>query len=229
MSEILLVDDERDLRDSLAEVLKGEGFAVRTAADGDVALSKIDEKRPDLVLLDVMMPRMNGFCCCEEIRRRDPLLPVIFLTAKNSEMDQVRGIGLGGDDYVDKGASDALLLACIRRALARSQKMREELTGGGDPVVRLGDVEADTKFLVVRQKGREIARLTKTEADLLRYMDANRGELLVFDDFITELRGNGYVCEDTMLYSHISHLRRKLGKAGSLILTTRGVGYSLAK
>lgn len=110
MSEILIVDDERLIREGLKMTLQGEGYEVRTARDGDEALNKIAERRPDLVLLDVMMPRMNGFRCCEEIRKTDPLLPVIFLTAKDSEADQVRGIGLGGDDYVSKATGDALLL-----------------------------------------------------------------------------------------------------------------------
>lgn len=124
MAEILIVDDERVVREGLRQTLLGEGYAVRTARDGEDALRKIGEARPDAVLLDVMMPKMNGFRCCEEIRKADALLPVVFLTAKDSEADQIRGLGLGGDSYVSKASSEALLLTCVRRVLERVQRER---------------------------------------------------------------------------------------------------------
>ena len=227
MAEILLVDDEKALRDSLKAVLQGEGYEVRTARDGDEALVKIAEKRPDLVLLDVMMTRMNGYKCCEKIRETDKLLPVIFLTAKDGETDQVRGIGLGADDFVSKDASDAVLLARISRALARSSAIGESVRGASGETIALGAVSVDLKTFAVTEKGEEIARLTKTEADILKLLDAHRGELVVPDDIITDLRGNGFACEDTMLYVHICNLRRKLGSASSMLVNKRGVGYGL--
>ena len=227
MAEILLVDDEKALRDSLKAVLQGEGYEVRTARDGDEALVKIAEKRPDLVLLDVMMTRMNGYKCCEKIRETDKLLPVIFLTAKDGETDQVRGIGLGADDFVSKDASDAVLLARISRALARSSAIGESVRSASGAVIALGAVSVDMKTFAVTEKGKEIARLTKTEADILKLLDAHRGELVVPDDIITDLRGNGFACEDTMLYVHICNLRRKLGSASSMLVNKRGVGYCL--
>ena len=229
MSEILIADDERIIREGLKMTLQGEGYDVRTARDGDEALQKITEKRPDLVLLDVMMPRMNGFRCCETIRKTDPLLPVIFLTAKDSEADQVRGIGLGGDDYVSKEAGDALLLACIRRALERAKRMGERIVMGTDSKIRLGKVTVDLKAFSVTESGKEIAMLTKTEADIMRIFNSQRGEMIVPDDIITELRGNGFACEDGMLYTHISHLRKKLGPAADMIVNMRNVGYGLKK
>ena len=229
MDEILIADDERTLREGLKKALEEEGYAVRTARDGEQALVKIAEKRPDLVLLDVMMPKMNGFRCCEEIRKTDELLPVIFLTARDSEVDQVRGIGLGADDYISKDACDALLFTRIRRALTRSRKACERLAEGTPRLVRLGGITADVKTLVVMEDGNEIGRLTKTEADILICLNARRGETVSPDDLITELRGNGFACEDAMLYSHISRLRGKLGKACDMIATTRGVGYRLLK
>ena len=227
MAEILLVDDEKALRDSLKAVLQGEGYEVRTARDGDEALVKIAEKRPDLVLLDVMMTRMNGYKCCEKIRETDKLLPVIFLTAKDGETDQVRGIGLGADDFVSKDASDAVLLARISRALARSSAIGESVRSASGAVIALGAVSVDMKTFAVTEKGKEIARLTKTEADILKLLDSQRGKLVVQDDIITDLRGNGFACEDTMLYVHICNLRRKLGSASSKIVNKRGVGYGL--
>jgi len=227
MAEILIVDDERVIREGMKVSLAGEGYAVRTARDGKEALVKIAKRRPDLVLLDVMMPKMNGFRCCEEIRKADPLLPVVFLTAKDSEADQVRAIGLGGDSFVSKSAGDALLLTCIRRALERTERLSGSPASVPPREIRLGDVIVDTKRLTVREGDAEIARLTKTEADILVCLYAHRGDLVTFDDLITELRGNGFACEDSMLYAHMSHLRTKLGKQDRQIVSTRGVGYSL--
>ena len=229
MAEILVVDDERVLRDGIKAILSGEGHAVRTARDGDEALRKIAEKRPDLVLLDVMMPKMNGFRCCEKIRETDGLLPVVFLTAKDAEADQVRGIGLGADDFVSKGASDAVLLARINRALERAKAFGEAARRASGTMIALGGITVDLKTLAVMEEGREISRLTRTEADILKIFNSQRGALIVPDDIITELRGNGFACEDTMLYMHISNLRKKLGVASGLIVNRRGVGYGLAE
>ena len=228
MTEILIVDDERVLRAGLKARLEGEGFDVRLARDGEEALARIDERRPDLVLLDVMMPKMNGFRCCEEIRRRDRLLPVVFLTAKDSEADQIRGLGLGGDDYVSKTAPDAVLFARINRALDRSRVVAEKVRTG-EAWIRLGGVSVNLRTYCVFEGDRAIARLTRTEADLLRILDAHRGETLVVDDLITELRGNGFACSDAMLYAHMYRLRRKLGKAGALVAMERGAGYCLLR
>ena len=227
MAEILVVDDERTLRDGIKAILSGEGFEVRTARDGDEALRKIAEKRPDLVLLDVMMPKMNGFRCCEKIRETDGLLPVVFLTAKDAEADQVRGIGLGADDFVSKAASDAVLLVRINRALERASAFGAAARRASGTVIALGGVTIDMKTLSVTEKDGEVARLTKTEADILKLLDEHRGELVVQDDIITELRGNGFACEDAMLYMHICNLRKKLGSASSMIVNKRGVGYRL--
>lgn len=231
MADILVVDDDRALREGLKLTLQAEGHSVRTARDGEEALRKIGERRPDVVLLDVMMPKMNGFRCCEEIRRTDELLPVLFLTAKDSEVDQIRGLGLGGDDYISKAASESLLLACIARALARSHAHAAANAGAAEDglCVRLGPVTVNARTFAVTDGDREIARLTRTEMDLLLFLNAHRGEYFVIDDLITELRGNGSMCEDAMLYSHISKLRAKLGRAGSMITLLRGVGYSLVK
>ena len=227
MAEILIVDDERAIREGLKMTLSSEGFAVRMARDGDDALKKIGEHKPDLVLLDVMIPRMNGFATCESIRKADKLLPVIFLTAKDSEADQVRGIGLGADDYISKDCGDAMMLARIKRALARSSAIGESVRGASGETIALGVVSVDLKTFAVTEKGEEIARLTKTEADILKLLDSQRGKLVVQDDIITDLRGNGFACEDTMLYVHICNLRRKLGSASSKIVNKRGVGYGL--
>ena len=227
MNEILIVDDERVLRDGLKATLTGEGFAVRTARDGEEAIARISEKRPDLVLLDVMMPKMNGFRCCQEIRKADVRLPIVFLTAKDAEGDQVRGLGLGADDYVSKTASDAILLARVNRALVRAQSVDAETAE--EDCLHLGAVTVDWRKCAISVNGRETDVLTKTEADLLRILVVHRGEMIGLDALIAALRGRGFACEDGMLYSHMSNLRRKLGPAARLLVSKRHLGYALSE
>ena len=228
MAEILIVDDERVLREGLKAMLSGEGFVVRTARDGEDALKKLSEKAPDLVLLDVMMPKMNGFRTCEEIRKGHPTLPVIFLTAKDSETDQVRGIGLGADDYISKDVGEPVLLARISRALARVATFGESMAKRGTQPIRLGKVRVDPRSLSVLGPDGEIARLTKTEADILKLLDSDRGSFFSVDRIVSELRGQGFACTDSMLYVHVSRLRHKLGPAEGLISSSRSSGYCLA-
>ena len=227
MAEILVVDDERIVRDGLKARLGGEGFAVRTARDGADALAKIAERRPDLVLLDVMMPKMNGFRVCEEVRRTDGALPVVFLTASDSDGDQVRAIGLGGDDYVLKSAPAAVLLARIGRALSRVSAIVASDQVRGRRVIRVGNVSVDMATLSVTEGGQEVARLTRTEADMLGVLHSANGKPVSIDDIITKLRGCGFSCEDAMVYVHMGNLRRKLGAAGRMIVNHRGEGYAI--
>lgn len=225
MAEILIADDERLIRDGMKALFVGEGFSVRTARDGAEALEKFRAARPDLVVLDVMMPKANGFRACEEIRKLDPLVPVLFLTAKDAESDQVRGLGLGADDYVSKTAGDAVLLARIRRALERAAAVDGELAS--PRTLRLGSVTVDLDGLAVADGKGRACGLTKTEADILRLLATHPGELLTADALIEALRGRGFVCADGLLYSHIYNLRRKLGAAADLLVCERGAGYRL--
>ena len=222
MAEILIVDDERVLRDGLKAMLSGEGHSVRTARDGEDALKKISEGRPDLVLLDVMMPKMNGFKTCEEIRKADRTVPVIFLTAKDSEADQVRGLGLGADDYISKDAGEAVLLARISRALARA-----ELCDATSAVLELGKAKINLDSLVVTC-GRTRTALTKTEGDILRLLASEPGRYFTKDEIVGGLRGKGFACLDNMLYTHIHNLRSKLGTASDCLICDRHAGYKLA-
>ncbi|MBO7721806.1 MAG: response regulator transcription factor [Kiritimatiellae bacterium] len=224
MYEILLVDDERAMREGLKALLAGEGFAVRTARDGDDALKKIAERRPDLVLLDVMMPRMNGFRVCEEIRGGDRLLPVIFLTAKDSEADQVRGIGLGADDYISKDADEAVLLARVRRALSRTEDFDSV-----SAVLKLGRVKVDLDSLSVAGGAGGEEKLTRTEGGILRLLAASAGRFLTKAEIVEGLRGRDCDCEEGMVYVHVHNLRRKLGVAAGCIVNDRLSGYKIVK
>lgn len=230
MTEILLADDERTFREGLKALLSAEGFSVRTARDGDEVVRKFTERRPDIVVLDVMMPKANGFAACERIRRMDRRVPVVFLTAKDAEADQVRALGLGADDYVSKSAPEALLLARIRRAVERSRELSEAALAAdavvGD-VLRLGRVTVNLSTLEVGGARRAVCSLTKTEADILRILASAHGRHLTTDELIAALRGTGFACEDTMLYVHVANIRRKLGPAAEMLASARGAGYSL--
>lgn len=203
MPEILIVDDERAIREGLKMTLSSEGFEVRTARDGDDALKKIAERKPDLVLLDVMMPRMNGFLACEAIRKEDNLLPVIFLTAKDSEADQVRGIGLGADDYISKDCSDAVMLACIRRSLSRSKSIVETVEKKSGALIRVGKVTVDPKSYKVMLGKDEVARLTKTEVDLLDIQFKAWGLLHVRPADRDVARAGFRLCRLNALHAHL--------------------------
>jgi len=226
MAEILIADDERVIRDGMKALFVGEGFSVRVARDGEEALQRFREQRPDLVLLDVMMPKLNGFRVCEEIRRADRLVPILFLTAKAGDVDQLRGLGLGADDYLSKTTDDAVLLARVRRALERVDGL---VPPSARRTLTLGRVTIDLdRSLVLSDDGGEVS-LTRSEADILKLLADADGTLLSGDQIVTALRGQGFACEDGMVYSHVSNLRRKLGPAGELLVCNRGAGYRLVR
>lgn len=225
MTEILVADDERVIRDSLRSLFTAEGFKVRLARDGREAVAKFLEKRPDIVLLDVMMPKENGFSACEEIRRRDRLVPVVFLTAKDADIDQLRGMGAGADDYVSKSVADEVLVSRVKRALDRYRDMMSITSAGR--IVAVGAVTVDLSSSAVTAGGTEIARLTRTECGILDILNSLRNSVVAADAIVERLRGVGFACEDGMLYTHVSNLRKKLGPAASMIESVRGEGYKL--
>lgn len=228
MRRILIVDDERALRTAMRALLIAEGFAVSLAKDGTEALGKFRDEGADLVLLDVLMPKMNGFRTCEEIRKIDKRVPVVFLTAKDSEADQVRGIGLGADDYISKGAGGEVLMARVRRALTRVEAIEESLSTKMLPRrIDLGRVAINFEDSTVESVDGTVVRLTKTEGDFLRILAVNHGKVVPEEDIIMALRGAGFACGDNLLYSHASNLRKKLGVAASLLVRDHGRGYRL--
>lgn len=224
MAEILLADDERTVREGLKALLVGEGYSVRTARDGAEAFARFSEKRPDAVLLDVMMPKLNGFKACEEMRALDPLVPVVFLTAKDSEADQIRGMGLGADDFISKSAGDEVLLARLRRALERADAFTA--AGKDARIIRLGRVSVDLDRRTVDGGGRQ-ETLTASEADLLRCLASSPGKPFSTDRILSFLRGEGYVGDPAAVRMHVMNLRRKLGPAGAMIANLQNAGYYL--
>ena len=201
MSEVLIVDDERSVRAGLRRLLTDAGHAVREARDGKSAVAAVAERRPDLVLLDVMMPGEDGFVTCRNLRRRDRELPILFLTALDSEGDQVRGLDVGADDFIAKATSPEVLLARIRAALERA--------------ARLSASPAPDD-------------LTKTEADVFRLLSSDRGRWFSYREIYDAIRGEGYCGDESTIRSHISRLREKL-PPGEAIRTKRGRGWCLMR
>ena len=198
MPEILVADDERVLRDSMRSLFTAEGFKVRLARDGREAVAKFLEKRPDIVLLDVMMPKENGFSACRQMRLHDKLVPILFLTAKDSDIDHLRGFGVGADDYISKSAADEVLVSRVKRALERYADMVSITTSGR--IVRIGDVTVSLASLEVAFNGEIISRLTRTEGGILDVLNSRRNSIVASDTLIERLRGVGFSCEDGMLY-----------------------------
>lgn len=223
--EILLVEDERVVRKSFRALLEADGFAVREARDGEAGVAACAVRRPDLVLLDVMMPKLNGLQACAQIRARDALVPILFLTGVPSETTQLRAYGVGADDYVEKATNPDLLLAKVRAAVRRGRAVRAQEVACRR--ICLGTVEVDSLSHEVFVAGKPVGRLTKTEGDILRALAARRGETLTVDALVAALRGAGFACSDAMLYVHVSNLRRKLGPASGLLTSARGIGYTL--
>ena len=199
MAEILIVDDERMIRVGLVQLLSGAGFTVREARDGKSALAAVAERRPNLVLLDVMMPGMDGFKVCEKLLATDRDLPVVFLTAKDSESDQVRGLEVGADDFLLKTVGEEVLLARIRKALARTARLAATAAPSG---------------------------MTRTEADIYRLLSSARGKWFSYREIFNSIRGEGYYGDEGAIRTQMSRLREKLSP-GEKVESKRGFGYAL--
>ena len=227
-AEILLAEDEAAIREGLAMLLESEGYAVRTAADGVSALAAFRARRPDLLLLDVMMPRKNGYAVCAEVRASDPWVPVLFLTAKDGDADELRGLSLGADDYIPKTASEPVLLARIARAVQRA-RAAETANGGGAPSgnegFAFGGWRVDTvRYRLLGGDGRSVD-LSVREIELLRHFHLHPGEVSTRDFLLTRFWGLDFEGGEAALSTAVARLREKLGPAAARIETVRGVGY----
>lgn len=222
-AEVLIAEDEPSARRGFRALFEGEGYVVRTARDGEDALAKFNERRPDAVLLDVMMPKMNGIAACAEIRKSDSLVPILFFTAMPSDVGAVRALGLGADDYIDKAKSPEELLARVAAVLRRASSARPRAD-----VLSLGGVTVD--FATMTAYGEGVSEeLTKSESLFLRLLASERGKCFSFDEIFAALRGEGYVGDDNAVRCIAKRLKTKLGRAGELIANARGVGYKLVK
>ena len=224
MAYILFAEDDETLRTGLEAALSSEGYETCGCKDGNEALSAFTQRRPDLLILDVMMPGKSGFDVCVEVRRSDPTVPIIFLTAKTSEADVVIGLGLGADDFIPKPFRIRELLARVSAALRRGR-----LTAATEPsdMFTIGSARIDARRFLVSTGEPPDQPLTVRELGLLKEFAAHPGEVLSRDTLLDEVWGMDYAGGTRTLDQHIVQVRRKLGLSGNLIETIRGVGYRL--
>lgn len=223
--EILVVDDERFMRQGMRTLLEGEGYVVETAKNCEEAIHKFSARRPNLVLLDVMMPKKNGLVTCTELRNLDAIVPIIFFTAADSEVSLVRGLSCGANDYISKSCSPNELLARISAAIARSEAALASAPNSGMRCV-LEDVVIDFARMTIAQ-GQSLTPITRSEAIVMRALINNKDTYLSTEDIISLLYGPDYVGDDKVVTSLMRRLRRKLGRVGNLIVNRRGIGYKI--
>jgi two-component system OmpR family response regulator len=227
--KVLVVDDEPNIRELVEVALKFHGCAVAVSASGKDALHQADVYQPDLMVLDVMLPDMDGFEVCRALRAEGNDVPVIFLTARDTTSDTIRGLTLGGDDYVTKPFSVEALVARVRAVLRRTTRSHGadgQLDGEGE-LLTVGDLELDEEHWVVRRAGIGV-ELSPTEFRLLAYLMRNQGRMLTRQQLLENVWGWEFAGQSQVVETYVSYLRRKLDPLGPpLIHTQRGVGYSL--
>ena len=221
-TEILLAEDEAAIREGLAVLLEGENYAVRVAADGEEAVSLFSSRRPDLVLLDVMMPRKNGYAACAEIRARDAAVPILFLTAKGGDAEELRGLSLGADDFVAKTSSPQVLLARIARVLQRIRAVREDEPGGDFDFAGWRVDTARLRLVSATGPGPE---LSVREVELMRLLVRHPGEVFSREALLARFWGASFDGNEAALSTAISRLRGKLGAGAACLEAVWGCGY----
>jgi two-component system alkaline phosphatase synthesis response regulator PhoP len=219
---ILIVEDEPTIATGLRDDLELEGYAVEVVDDGTVALRRILEGKFGLVLLDLMLPGMDGLDVCRQARLKGDRTPVIMLTAKGQEVDKVVGLELGADDYITKPFSRREVLARIKAVLRRSQDAPEP-----GAVYRFADITVDIGRYEVSRRGARID-LTATEFKLLQVFLEHRGQVLTIDELLQKAWGRDAVLTDRVVYTHVNHLRNKLEENPQkprFLMGVRGIGY----
>jgi two-component system OmpR family response regulator len=229
--KVLVVDDEPNIRELVQVALKFHGCSVTAGASGSEALQRASTDQPDLIVLDVMLPDIDGFEVCRRLRAQANDVPVIFLTARDTTSDTVTGLALGGDDYITKPFSVEALVARVRAVLRRATRQGRAGEQDGpaieSPVLRAGDLELDEETWTVRRAGTAID-LSPTEFRLLAYLMRNQGLMLSRRQILENVWGWEYGGQSQVLETYVSYLRRKLDPLGPpMIHTQRGVGYSL--
>ena len=218
---LLLVDDEDNLRSMLEAALRHSGFEVHPAANGRDALDAVPEVKPDLIVLDVMLPDLDGFDVCQRLRQADDRTPVLFLTARDATEDRVRGLTMGGDDYLIKPFSLDELVARINAVLRRTG------TAKAGAVHTCRDLELDDEAHLVTKDGSEVA-LSPTEYNLLRYLLINQGRVLSKAQILDHVWQYDFGGDGGVVETYIGYLRKKVDNVEPrLIQTIRGVGYTI--
>lgn len=222
---LLIVDDEARIRDLIRKYTAFEGYNVEEASNGMEAIEKCRQKNYDLIVMDVMMPELDGFSACREIRRKFQV-PVIMLSARGEEYDRIHGFELGIDDYVVKPFSPRELMMRVSAVLKRTAANVPAASDGEQ--VTIGDMVVDFAARQVTIKGEKL-NLSPKEYDLLFYMVRNRGIALTREKLISDVWGYDFFGDDRTLDTHIKLLRKSLGEYADKITTLRGVGYRFEK
>jgi len=224
MERVLIIEDELPMRTALADVLMAEGYRVLSAADGESGLRRAMEEKPDLILLDIMMPKLDGYAVCTELRRLSNPVPILMLTAKGQVEDRVTGLDAGADDYLVKPFSTEELLARVRAMLRRVQRQARVAT-----LIQLGEVRVDlVKQTAVR--GKKAFHLTSKEFSMLRLMAESPGEPISRERFLDAVWGYAAYPTTRTVDNHIASLRGKIERNPNeprWIKTVHGVGYKL--
>lgn len=226
---ILVVDDERSIVNGIEELLTEEGYEVVTAYDGDTALDIFAESQPDLVVLDIMMPKRNGFQVCEEIRRHSENIPILFLSAKGDIVDKSIGFGAGADDYMTKPFVGEELLLRIEALLRRSAPRVEASEMAQRDVARIGDLEIHFKRHRAYLRGKQLD-LTPKEFLLLSTMADRPGEAFTTQELVCAVWGEDYAADVTSIAVYVRHIREKIEEDPSkpvYLTTVWRVGYRL--
>lgn len=223
MQKILIIEDEPNIRELILYNLNQNGYAGIAAEDGTTGTSLVWSEKPDLILLDIMLPGKNGYDICKELRSEGNRTPIIMLTAKNEEIDKVLGLEFGADDYISKPFGVRELMARIKAVLRRY----ENHTGGD--VITVGELSLDIGRHEVKLAG-EPVELTLKEFDLLKALAENRGRVLTRDQLLDKVWGFEYYGETRTVDVHVRYLRKKLKDEdgeGKYIQTIRGMGYKM--
>lgn len=221
---ILLAEDEPFVREGLVALLESEGYEVGAARNGEEALALFRARRPDLLLLDVMMPGLSGYDVCRMVRAEDRTLPILFLTAKDGDADELIGLGLGADDYVSKTTSERVKLARIASALRRA--CAQDGLSHGDFPFASWTVDAANCRLV---RGAEVVELSAREVEILRCLRQRPGEIFSRDYLITRFWGIDFEGCENVLTVTLHRLREKLGSDAPRIVTAPRKGYYYAQ
>ncbi len=222
--KILIVDDEQDILEFLSYNLKKEGFDVDVARDGEEGLEKIRGFKPDLVILDIMMPKLDGVEVCRKLREDDANegLVVVFLTARNEDYSQIAGFEVGADDYITKPIRPKVFVSRIKALLRRNSRTGTSDKHAGNPTMILGELEIDREAFLIR-KGENEIQLAKKEFELLELLASKPGKVFTRTEIFDKVWGADVIVGNRTIDVHIRKLREKIGD--TFIKTVKGIGY----
>lgn len=231
MKKILIIEDEPNIRELILYNLKTNGYDGIAAEDGIMGITMVHREKPDLILLDIMLPEKNGYEICRELREEGNDTPIIMITAKTEETDKVMGLEYGADDYISKPFGIREMMARIKAVLRRYENtLNDHHVDNSDRVLSVGDLTINVDRHEVREQNRVID-LTLKEFELLRYLVENRGRVFSRDQLLNNVWGINYVGETRTVDVHVRHLRQKLSDGehddNRYIETIRGKGYKV--